>query len=361
MGVRGSIESGNNLTMEARPVASSQHLERFFNLSLDLLCIAGFDGHFKRLSRAWETTFGYTHDELTGKPFVEFVHPDDREATLAEAAKLTKGVDTISFKNRYQAKDSSYRWLEWSTTAIPEEGLLLAVARDVTAQHELQEELILLHRLTRTLGEAESLDTALQQTLTAICESANWSCAGVWMPSADDEDTLAPSPAWYEGMRGLAEFRRETEDLRFEPGIGLVGRAWAEQRSIWHADLQSGDFTRRASAELAGLRAGVAIPVLDRGEVVAVLDFFLVETRKEVQAFVDMVSSVAMQLGQMIRRRQAEQAVSEMSEKVREQSLEDELTSLRNRRGFLAALSLASCWRNGPGRSSRSCSLTSTA
>jgi diguanylate cyclase (GGDEF)-like protein/PAS domain S-box-containing protein len=322
--------------MDARSDHSAAHLERFFNLSLDLLCIAGFDGHFKRLSRAWETTFGYTPEEMTSRPFIDFVHPDDRAATVAETEKLAAGVDTISFKNRYMAKDGTYRWLEWSTTALPEEELLLAVARDVTAQHELQEELILLQRLTRTLGEAESLDTALHQTLTAICESAGWSYAGVWVPSGEDE-TLTPSPAWYEGLPGLAPFRGETEEMRFERGVGLVGRAWSEKRAIWHADLLSGDFTRRASAERAGLGAGVAIPVLDRGEVVAVLDFFLADTKTEDQAFVDLVSSVAMQLGQMIRRRQAEQEVSDLAEKLREQSWEDELTGLRNRRGFLAA------------------------
>ena len=326
------------LTVEPRQETShTAQLERFFNLSLDLFCIAGVDGYFKRLSRAWETTFGYTTAELTTTPSIDFVHPDDRASTLAENEKLATGVDTISFKNRYRAKDGSYRWLEWSATALPEEGLYLAVARDVTAQHELQEELILLGRLTRILGEADSLESALQRALTAIAESAGWAYAGAWVRSDEEnQDSLEPSAAWYEGVPGLADFRRETEELRLRQGVGLVGTAWAEKRPVWNPDLQHGDFTRSESAGRAGLRSGVAVPVLDRHEVVAVLEFFLGETRREDQAFVDLLSSVALQLGQMIRRRQAEQAVARMAEQLRDQSWEDELTGLKNRRGFLA-------------------------
>src|SRR5688572_7740851 len=92
---------------------SQAELDRFFTLSLDLLCIANMDGYFKRLSPAFTQTLGYTTDQLTARPFLDFVHPDDHAATLAEVEKLSRGEPTIQFENRYRHQDSSWRWLAW--------------------------------------------------------------------------------------------------------------------------------------------------------------------------------------------------------------------------------------------------------
>src|SRR5690554_2818918 len=93
-------------------------LERLFDLSLQMLGIAGVDGRFKRVNPAFEKTLGYTAEEFLSRPFVEFVHPDDREATRHEIEKLAAGIPTVSFENRYRTKDGAYRWLAW--TAVPQ-------------------------------------------------------------------------------------------------------------------------------------------------------------------------------------------------------------------------------------------------
>ncbi len=113
----------------------------FFTLSLDMLCIADLNGTFLRVNPAWEKILGYTQDELTTRPFVEFVHPDDRDATIAESAKLAEGGVTISFENRYRCKDGSYRWLLWTAAADLEHGVILAAARDITRRKESEAEL----------------------------------------------------------------------------------------------------------------------------------------------------------------------------------------------------------------------------
>jgi PAS domain S-box-containing protein len=108
---------------------------RYHDISLDLLVTAGFDGYFKHVNPAWEKALGHTREELLSAPFIEFVHPEDRESTQVEAAKLADvGTDTISFKNRYRTKDGSYRWLEWNARSDTDEGLIYAIARDITAQ-----------------------------------------------------------------------------------------------------------------------------------------------------------------------------------------------------------------------------------
>ncbi len=116
--------------------ASGEHtafdLDRFFDYALDLFCIAGTDGYFKRVNPAFERTLGYTARELLSRPFVELIHPDDRPETVAEVGNLASGAPTLSFENRYRCKDGSYRDLQWTSFPEPGTGLLYAVARDVT-------------------------------------------------------------------------------------------------------------------------------------------------------------------------------------------------------------------------------------
>jgi PAS domain S-box-containing protein len=106
--------------------------DRLFNLSLDLICVAGFDGYFQRLNPAWENVLGYSQEELMAVPYIDFVHPDDRERTLNEAANIAKGLNTLLFQNRYRCRDGSYRWLSWNATPVYEEQVIYCVTRDIT-------------------------------------------------------------------------------------------------------------------------------------------------------------------------------------------------------------------------------------
>lgn len=120
---------------------TEEERDRLFNLSLDMLCIAGFDGYFKELNPAWEKAVGWTNDELVSKPYLEFVHPDDREPTIEAAQGLTEGKAAVTFENRYLCKDGSYRWISWNSFPLVEEELIFAVARDVTDIKRVQAEL----------------------------------------------------------------------------------------------------------------------------------------------------------------------------------------------------------------------------
>jgi len=106
--------------------------DQFFDLSLDIMCVANFDGYFMRLNPAWQSKLGFTTQELCAKPFMDYVHPDDREATLAAMGTLGSGQNIIAFENRYRCKDGSYKWFLWNASPSPADGLIYATARDVT-------------------------------------------------------------------------------------------------------------------------------------------------------------------------------------------------------------------------------------
>lgn len=120
---------------------AEQERDRLFELSLDPLCIAGFDGYFKQLNPAWESILGWTRAELMSRPYLSFVHTDDREATSRTAEFLTKGKQVLSFENRYQTINGDYKWLSWNSYPLVEEGLILAVVHDVTEQKQAMQEI----------------------------------------------------------------------------------------------------------------------------------------------------------------------------------------------------------------------------
>jgi PAS domain S-box-containing protein len=113
---------------------------RFLNLSVDMFCVAGFDGFFKNVNPSWQNTLGFTTEELSQKPYMEFIHPDDRQATVAEAEGLENGEVTLAFENRYLCKDGSYKWLLWNAVSVPERKAIYAVARDITERKRAEEE-----------------------------------------------------------------------------------------------------------------------------------------------------------------------------------------------------------------------------
>ncbi|HXF49702.1 MAG TPA: PAS domain S-box protein [Verrucomicrobiae bacterium] len=166
-GRRSELVLANDITERKR---AEEERDKFFTLSLEMLCIAGFDGYFKRLNPIWEKNLGYTVEEMCSRPFLEFVHPDDREATRREAEKLSAGVNVISFENRYRCKDGSYRWLQWNSTMSLENRLIYAAARDVTDRKRREEE---IQKLNESLRQQAAQLEAANKELEAFSYSVS--------------------------------------------------------------------------------------------------------------------------------------------------------------------------------------------
>jgi PAS domain S-box-containing protein len=202
--------------------------ERFFSLALDLFCVAGFDGFFKRVNPAFTDTLGYTAEELLQQSFLDFVHPDDREATRAAWNRLIRDAVPLRLENRYRCKDGSFKWLQWSATAHRDERVLYATARDVTDRKQHAEALADREERIRLLLDSTG-EAIYGLDLDGNCTFCNRACVRLLGyadssdllgrdlhrlirrpqdPALNEEDRLSRACREGEGMNGEDIFRR---------------------------------------------------------------------------------------------------------------------------------------------------------
>jgi diguanylate cyclase (GGDEF)-like protein/PAS domain S-box-containing protein len=152
---------------------TTEELNNYFTLALDLLCIADTDGYFRRLNRSWETTLGFTSQELTQRRFLDFVHPDDLQSTLSALGKLSDQKEVLNFINRYRCKDGTYRWIEWRSRPVGK--IIYAAARDITERVQMEQalsryanEMAVLYNTSLEINS----QTDISQLLNAITRQA---------------------------------------------------------------------------------------------------------------------------------------------------------------------------------------------
>lgn len=237
-------------------------VERFFHLSLDLMCIAGTDGYFRRVSPAF-AVLGWSVQELLSRPFLDFVHPDDVEPTLRELEKLREGVPTIHFENRYRCADGSYRWLSW-TSAPDERGTLYAIARDVTAERELRDALARARDEAQAANqELESFSYSVAHDLRAPLRSIDGFGQALLEDYADRLDD--------EGRRYLG-FVRESAQHMAELIDDLLDLSRVTRSELHRSVVDLGELAHAAVARLARTQPDRQVSVtiagglLDRGD-----------------------------------------------------------------------------------------------
>lgn len=144
----------------------------FFEMSLDMLCIAGTDGYFKKINPAFSRILGYPDEEMLSRPFLDFVYPDDLESTLREIQHLGAGLPAVMFENRYYAADGSIRWLQWNASSPGTDGMIFAVARDISAGKRIEED------LRRYTGELEESNRQLKSTQEQLIQAEKMESIG---------------------------------------------------------------------------------------------------------------------------------------------------------------------------------------
>ena len=279
------------------------------DLALDLICVAGLDGYFTRVNRAWTDLLGYTKEELLAQPWINLVHPEDQQATIAEATKVLQGYKARRFRNRCRCKDGTYLWIIWTAAAPADGKFFYATGRDVTETKRDEDLLLAQYAVTRVLAEATSLSDAAPQILKSVCETLEWAVGTVWKLDKTD-GVLRCAESWQLPTTNAADFLAVTRARTFERGIGLPGRVWEKADAVWLEDVTvDANFPRAPIALKEGLHGAFGFPILLGGEVLGVLEFFSHQIRQPDTKLLKLLSSIGSQIGQFIERTEAEAAL----------------------------------------------------
>lgn len=144
-------------------ITAQTELDRFFQVCVDMLCIAGIDGYYKRVNPAVQSILGYTEAEFMAQPSLNLIHPDDQAATLnITIEQMEQNKPILSFQNRYRCKDGSYKWLSWTSVPVPAQRVMYSIARDITQTKQAEAE---IQHLNATLEQRVQERTAQLEIL----------------------------------------------------------------------------------------------------------------------------------------------------------------------------------------------------
>lgn len=303
----------------AGPPGLDDDAERRFRSLIDSVDVIVWEAEaeplrFTFVSRRAEDILGFPVRRWIDEPdfWTNLVHPDDREraaATLRDAAReggnrvveyraLASDGRTVSLRNLVHAEDGQ----------PASGGRLRGVMVDVTEPKRGARRQEALFAVTRVLAETVTLDEASPKILRAICESLGWELGQLWRVD-EAANTLRCVEAWHGTPGGFDEFLSVSKQTAFPPGIGLPGRVWASRKPAWITDVADDtNFPRMPIAVKEGLHAGFGFPILYRGRVLGVMEFFSREVRESDDETQTVMAAVGVQMGQLLARRQADDA-----------------------------------------------------
>jgi PAS domain S-box-containing protein len=268
--------------------------------------ITGWNRHAEQL-------YGWTSEEALGRTLLDLlVRPGD-DAVVRDA------LETLNRGERWEGELPMRSREGSSLTAFVSLAPLLdtrgkpigsvGVSVDMSERRRQERRLTAQYAVTNALSLADGLADAAPEILQAVCEALDWDLGGVWMID-DQAKVLRLVTLWHRSGLDLAHFEELCREMEFQPGVGLPGRVWRSGTPTWIPDIgRDANFPRALAAAQAGFRSAVAFPVVARGDVMGVLEFFSPEIRQPDPDLLAMVGAIGSQIGQFVERKQAEEAL----------------------------------------------------
>jgi PAS domain S-box-containing protein len=262
----------------ARRTRAKAEVDRLFTISPDLIVVAGFDGYFKRVNPAFEELLGHTTEEALARPYLEFVHPEDRERTTALRDELHHGDTEYAFENRFVCADGTHRWIEWTATPVVDEQLMYAVGRDVTERRQAEIDLREAEERTRALAEEQA---ALRRVATLVARGVP--SDELFAAVTEEVGQLLPVTSAAMGRYDPDGMFTTVAAWSTATVAFPVGRRWiAEGKNVTTIVVETGgparidDFTDASGAvgvvaRAAGYRSAVGTPIIVEGRMWGVM------------------------------------------------------------------------------------------
>jgi len=298
-----------------KTTVSKDYVDNIIGSMFGTIIVVTREGEIKTVNQAACDILGYKAEELVGQPINLIAKDIQFKSSWFD--KLIEKDSFTDIETNYLAKDGRKIPMLFSCSVMRNKGSIqgiVCVALDITERRRAEEEIQLLLTLIKAISESKDLNTALMIALKKVCEATDWDYGEAWVPRSDG--TIELSPVWYSSTTSLEKFRRLSENYTFPRGVGLPGRVWSSKQPEWIPDVAGSPgtvFPRVRFAMEAGLKASLGIPIITRGQVQAVLLFFMLKSREEDKRLVDIVSGVASQLGTVIQRKRAEEEIRKLN------------------------------------------------
>jgi two-component system, sensor histidine kinase and response regulator len=302
-----------------------QESEQLFKGSFDDaatgMALVDIDGRWLAVNEALCKIVGYSQEELLKRTFQDITHPDDLDADLDHVRKLLAGAArTFQMEKRYFHKDGHVVWISLNSSLVRgkegEPRYFIAQVQDISHRKRVEEELVrakamveLLEMVATTANEASNVEEAMQTCLELVWAHIEWPVGHAYVTEGFSKEATFTHLWHLEDPERFEGFVEATEDIRFSPGVGLLGQVVAGREPTWIADIsKEKDFMRAKQAAAVGIKAGFAFPVLVADEIVAVVEFFCTEPAEPNEQLLEVMTQVGTQLGRVVQREQAEEA-----------------------------------------------------